>query len=498
MKKYLLGIDNGGSVIKAALFSADGQLIASSGRSVPIRTSSVGYVERDPAEIWKSNCIVIRETIEKSGIDPSAIFGIGVTGYGNGILLADDRGDPVGPAIVSTDSRAQSMVNELRKNGIEEQVFALNHQGLWSAQTSVLLSWLKHHSPELDRQARWFLGIKDYIRLRLTGEFTSEITEASSAGLMNLHTLAYDRELFRLLDIGDCFDMAPPCLSCTDACGTVTEAAALETGLKPGTPVTGSMFDVDAGLLASGILDGKTACMIAGTWSINEYLDTQLRYGYGESTNSVSCAFLPGHYLVEESTPTSASNLDWYLRELSKLDSSGKEVYSSCNRIVDSVSPDESDVVFVPYLFSSATHPDAKACFLNVSAYSTQQHMLRAVYEGVVFSSVFHVRRLMEGGNTFSKARLSGGLIRSEVWSQMMADAVGIPMEIPEGDELSALGAAMAAGVGCGLFSDYQAAVNAMTRIRRVYEPDPEAVPVYRRKFRLYEKALKALDVFHS
>ena len=501
MSQYLLGVDNGGTMTKSSIFDSQGAEIATVGKRLVTLAPAPGYTERNLDEVWEANCQVIREVIEKSGIDPRDIRGIGLTGYGNGLCLVDEAGNPVCNGIVSSDNRGQELVNEARRTNLEEKIFSLNHQGLWSAQTSTLLAWVHRNDKETLDKARWFLSINDFIRMKLTGEAYSDITEASSAGLLNIHTLEYDRELFALLGLENYFHLAPPCLGCCDKGGEVTAVAAALTGLAQGTPVTGSMFDVNAGMLASGILDSSTLCLIAGTWSINEYLVDGLYYGYNESTNAVSKAFLPGYYLVEESTPTSASNFEWFLEQFLEPDRPelGKgPLYDECNRLVDSISPEESDIVFVPYLFSSATHPDAKACFFNLTSYSTRAHVIRAIYEGVVFSSMFHVKRLMTDGRTFERARLSGGLTNSPVWTQMMADVLQMPIDVLQASELSAQGVCIAAGIGCGLFTDYASATEGMVKVKKTYYPNPERREIYRKKFAAYEKAQAALDFFHS
>lgn len=501
MGRYLLGIDNGGTVTKACIFDSRGRQLSAASRRLEMDTPAPGFTERDMELVWQASCAVIREAVQQSGVDARDICGIGVTGYGNGICFVDGAGTPVGPGVVSTDDRGQAIVQAARSSGLEREIFQRTSQGLWSAQTGTLLAWFKQNRREIPDRARWFLGVKDYIRMRLTGDAYSEITEASSTGLMNLHTMEWDRELFRLLDVEEYFRLAPPCLDCCESGGRVTAQAAALTGLVQGTPVTGAMFDVDCGMLASGILDSETLCLIAGTWSINEYLADRLFYGYQESTNSLSRAFLPGCYLVEESTPTSASNLEWFLAQLVKPDRpdlSDEELYAQCNAAVAGIGPEDCDEVFVPYLFASATHPDAKACFLNLSSLSTRDRMLRAVYEGVAFSSRFHVKRLMAGGRTFRRARLSGGLTRSAVWTQMMADVLQLPIDVPESPELSAQGVCIAAAIGCGLFRDYASAVAEMVEVRQTYLPDPRRAAVYDRKFAAYERAQAALDLFHS
>ncbi len=500
-KQYLIGLDNGGSIIKCVVFDLSGRSLGSAGVTVPLVSPAPGMTERDMDAVWDGNVAAMRQAIAASGIDPADIAAIGLTGYGNGICFVDAAGTPTFNAVVSTDNRGQPFVNECRRNGVEEKIYALTKQGLWSAQFAPLLNWFVRNRPEVTARSDCFMGIKDFVRLRLTGERCMEVTEASSSGLMNIDTLDWDDRLFDLIGAGDCRRLAPRCIGVADTGGRVTREGELATGIPAGTPVSGSCFDVDAGMLASGILDCDTLCMIAGTWSINEHLADTWNYGYGETPNSISMSFLPGRYLVEESTPTSAGNLDWFLEKLIRPDRPDvprDQLYGECDAAVAAVYPAECDVVFVPYLFASASHPDAKGAFFNLTNFHDRRHMIRAVYEGVVFSSVWHVRRLMTNGRHFTRARISGGLTNSPLWTQMMADALQIPLEVVASTELSAMGAAMCAGIGCGLFADFADAVENMVRIDRTYSPDPALASVYAEKYARYENALAALDTFHT
>ena len=499
--QYILGIDNGGSKTKCALFDLQGNEVAVSSRQAPLIIPQPGMTERDPELVWQTNVELIREVLQISGANPRDIIGIGLTGYGNGMCLVDADGKATWNCIVSTDTRGAVYAEQFASEGIEREVFRFSHQGFWAAQPAVLLPWFKEHAPEVLERSAWVLGIKDFVRLRLTGSVACEFTEASSWGLMNIHTLAFDPRLFELLGLEDCFRLMPPCLSPVAISGCVSAQAAALTGLAEGTPVAGGCFDVDAGAIASGVLDGETLCLIAGTWSINEYLAPELRRGYKETTNSVSQSFLPGHFLVEESTPTSASNFEWFLENFLASENSNKtrqQLYEECDRCVENLPPEESSAVFVPYLFDSATVSGGKGAFFNLSSFDKREHVIRAVYEGVVFSTVFHVRRLVKDGHAFSKARLSGGVSNSRVWAQMMCDALGLPVEIPQGSELGAKGAAICAGIACGAFADYNDAAARMVTIREYLKPRSEQADIYGKKFRVYEKALAALECFHG
>lgn len=497
MGQYVMGIDNGGTNTKCVIFNLQGKELASAGERVPVSEPHRGWVERDLHTIWECNARLIRKTIEKAGVSGEDIIGIGLTGYGNGICLVDENGEPVYPAIVSSDSRAGELCRRLREEGVEEQIYQLTYQEFWEAQTAVLLVWMKENKPDVLKQAASVLSIKDYIRMKLTGKRCYELTETTCNGLMNIHDNTYDDRIFQALGLEAYKALMPEYTDVFGISGKVTKAAAEETGLAEGTPVAGSCYDVNACALGSGILDDDTLCMVAGTWSINEVLTRELI----EGANSIARSFHPDYFIMEESSPTSASNFEWFVENFLEIDRPGVDksvLYEECSRAVDSIAPEDSDVIFIPYLYASSTNPDAEAAFFNLKSGNKRGHMLRAIYEGVLFSALLHVKRLKEYGRTFSKIKLSGGIARSEVWSQMAADMLQIPVEVSAVSEPGALGAAMCAAIAAGKYSGIEEAVKAMVCIKKAYQPDESKKEIYRKKYENFERALKALDFFYG
>lgn len=497
MLYYIMGIDLGGTVIKSAIYDIEGKEVEVSSLEVPLIEPHIGWEERDMNVIWQAVIDVIKDVLKKSGVKASEIAGIGLTGYGNGVCLVDAKGEAVYHAIVSSDNRCARLCEQLVEQGIQDQIYPLTYQEFWPAQTAVLLVWLKVNMPEVLEKTAYVLSIKDYIRFKLTGEPCYEITEATCNGLMNIHTMKFDPIIFKTLDISECFDKMPHYTGITDISGFVTEEAGLVTGLNSGTLVAGSCYDVNAGALANGIMDDSTLCMIAGTWSINEYLTKNLV----EGANSIARSYLPEYYIMEESSPTSASNFKWFLDnvlEINKTALSKKEIYKQCNQLVESIQPQESDVIFIPYLFASATHPEAKAAFFQLTSYHKRAHMIRAIYEGVVFSSMVHVKRLMDSGCRFKEARLAGGISNSPVWSQMVCDVLQKPLIVSEASEPGALGAAICAAIAASIYPDYETAISHMVHRKKEYLPNPDLAGIYAEKLAAYEKALDMLDIYYN
>ena len=496
MSKYVLGIDNGGTVIKAALYDLSGREIAVASSKIEMSIPKPGYTERDANTLWEANAQAIASSIEQSEIDAQDIAAVSTTGHGNGLYLVDEEGIPVYAGIYSTDARGQAYVDGWYADGTFDRVLPKTMQSIWSGQPVALLAWFRDNNPEVLEKARWIFMCKDYIRYRLTGEAYAEITDISGSNLMNVRDVSYDRELLTEFGLEAYFDMLPPLKYSAEVCGTVTKEAAEKTGLKQGTPVAGGLFDIDACAIATGITNDEKLCIIAGTWSINEYISKQPVVSKSLFMTTLYC--MPGYWLTTEASPTSASNLEWFVTEFleggdPQAIEAGKSVYELCNDWVESISPDETQILFLPFLYGSNAEADAKACFIGLKGWHHKAHILRALYEGVVFSHKMHIEKLLLFREMPKIARITGGAAHSDVWCQIFADVLQIPIEITSGTELGTLGAAMCAGVATGHFVSLESASDSMVQVVRTILPNPENKTIYEQKYANYKKTLEAL-----
>ncbi len=501
--KCFLGLDNGGTTTKAALFSTDGTELGSASVDTRMLTPRPGFCERDMDEMWAANCTVIRSVLQKTGVDPADVAGVAVCGHGKGLYLWGKDNRPLRHGIISTDNRAWEYPLHWHADGTAAKVFAISNQSILACQPVALLAWLRDHEPGVLDQVQWIFAAKDYVRFRLTGEARAELTDYSGANLVNLQTRQYDDRLL------DCFGLTPlrtalpPLCRASDLCGTVTAEAAARTGLLAGTPVAGGMFDIDACALALDVVDERHVCMIAGTWSINEYVRRTPVLDGSVLMNSLFC--LPEYYLVEECSPTSAGNNEWFIRtllpELAEHEkTAGGSVYDVMNAWVDGLPADEPCPVFLPFLMASNVHPNARASFVGLSSYHTRAHLVRSVYEGIVFSHRQHLDRLLasrrdlpDGGRPAS-IRLAGGVTHSPVWIQMFADVLQLPVETVAVHESGALGCAIAAAVAVGEYASLAEAAGRMCTVARPVLPDPAKAAVYDRKYALYRRVIDGLD----
>ena len=489
---YYLGLDNGGTTTKASIFSAAGEEIATVSVDTKMITPFPGFTERDMDEMWDANCACIRGVIEKSGIDAADIACVAVCGHGKGLYLWGKDNRPVRYGIISTDNRAWEYPKKWQQDGTEERVFAISCQHIMACQPVSLLAWLRDHEPECIDKTQWIFECKDYVRFRLTGCANGEISDYSGANFVDLHTGNYSAELLECFGLLGCMDKLPPLVQATDLCGTITEEAAKATGLKVGTPVAGGAFDIDACAVAVNVVDEEHICMIAGTWSINEYISKAPVTDGSVLMNSYFC--IKPYYLVEECSPTSAGNNAWFINNLLP-DLKGKELYNQLNRWVEEIPAEEFCPVFLPYLLASNVHPNAKGSFVGLNNYHTRAHMARSVYEGITFSHRYHLDKLLKNKVTPTQSiRLAGGMARSAVWVQMLADTTGLPVEVVEVNETGNLGCAVLGAVATGAFETIQDAAAHMCRIAPAVLPNPEKKAIYDRKYQMFLQVIQALD----
>jgi len=496
--KYFLGLDNGGTTTKAALYDVRGREVGVASRDTRMLTPRPGFIERDMEEMWQANCGVIRDVLEKTGIDPADVAGVAVCGHGKGLYLWGKDGKPARNGIISTDNRAYAYPLKWRADGTEARAFALSCQHVMACQPVALLAWLRDNEPGVMDNIQWVFECKDYVRFRLTGEARAELTDYSGANLVNLRTRQYDDALLDCFGLGFIRPALPPLCDSLDIAGHVTDEAAARCGLAPGTRVAAGMFDIDACAIAVNVVDERSLCVIAGTWSINEYLRREPVVDGRVRMNSLFA--LPGYYLIEESSPTSAGNNEWFVRTLlpevrAEAKKHGRSAYDEMNAWVASLPPEEFVPLFHPFLMASNVHPNAMGSFVGLGVGMGRAHLARSVYEGIVFCHRHHVERLLATRQAPPDCvRLAGGAARSKVWTQMFADVLGLPVETVPVNETGALGCAIAAAAATGTYASLAQACEAMCPWGERVLPDMAAHAAYDRRYRLYRRVNECLD----
>jgi L-xylulokinase len=473
MDKYLLGIDYGGTVTKAAVFGSDGRQVSVYSEKTDVAFSADGRCEIDPVRLKKTVMSVIRGAVAESGIAPSDVACVGISGHGKRLYVTDKSGEPVFCGILSSDRRGGEISERWKRDGTSDRAKKLTLQDADAPLPPVLLRWLKENEPDAYKRIGRVFEAKDYIRFLLTGEAYAEVTDYSGAGLMDLVNQRFDPKITDIFGISEIYGAIPPAVHSADLCGFITAEAAQLCGLEKGTPVSGGMFDIDACAVALSAAVPGDICVITGTWSINEYISASPVIADDGTRNSLFA--LPGRYLIEQSSPTSAGNLDFFIGTVF-----GGMPYEEADMLVKECP--YNGVIFTPYLYG--TNSKAKTAALSgLTRAHTRADILRAVFEGVAFSHKLHFDALCAHRDAPETVLMGGGVCSSAVWTQMFADVLGVRLRTSSAKELGALGAAVCAAVCAGIYPDLQTAEKSMTGDGAVYEPDPAANAVYREKY---------------
>lgn len=490
MGEYLLGLDAGNTVIKAVIFDRQGNEIATASAEGHSVMPCSGHVERGLDELWDNARQVIRACIEQAGIRPGEIAAIGCAGHGNGLYALDHDGQPL-LGIQSLDTRAAGLVEEWKAEGVGDRTYPIGQQRPWPSQTPTLLAWLKRHRPEIFARIGTVFLCKDFIVNRLTEQRLSEVSDMTGCGLLNIASRRYDGDLMDAYGLGDCLELLPPLIDSAEIAGHVTEAAAARTGLAPGTPVVGGLFDVVASAVGSGVTRTGAASIIAGTWSINQVIIDRPEL---DGPVFMSSTFDRHRYLAIESSATSAANLEWLVRAFfTDIETTGRSPFDVCCDLASAIEPTPDDPLYHPFLYGAQQDGNARAGFYGVAGWHTQGHLVRAVLEGVAFGHRQHVETMRKAGAVFNEAVLSGGGSRSLLWPQIFADVLGVPVSVARSRETGALGAAIAAGTGVGIFCDFAEGAAAMVRTERFYRPNVALEAHYARRYGLYRDIADAM-----
>jgi L-xylulokinase len=491
--KYLLSIDNGLTAIKVVLFDLSGQeLFSGSARTAVITEGNRSEI--DMPELWEMTARLICSVISTSGINPEDILGVGNSGHGAGLYLIDTWHQPVRPAITSMDTRSLPLLAKWQKEGRTGQDFL--HQAFWSGQAIPLLAWLKQHEPENYQATAWILSAKDWIIERLTGKPGIEYSDVSNAGLIGLESRQAEPELLRRFGIADCAVKLPGIRKSTEIAGKVTPVAAAKTGLLEGTPVAGGVFDCAACAIGSGADSRNSYSLIAGTWNINAAIGPQLC----PILQTTKCSLYPDakQYFYVESSATSAVNLDWFIQNLIQglalVDLSENELYEKINASVASISPGESDLIYLPLLYPSGLAEHLRASLIGLRPEHTIKHILRAVYEGITFAHRLHIERLMAAGIERQSAILTGGAANSQVWCQMFADILGLPVTTTRAAQAGALGTALCTAVALGCFASLEDANGQMVHDKAHFQPNADLLKIYESKYQQFQRIIRHCD----
>lgn len=502
--EYLLGLDVGTSGFKALLLCSDGTVAASDTQEYPLQTPRPGWTQQNPEDWWQACIRAIAQVLKKSGADPASIVGIGFSGQMHGMVALDENMQVVRPAILWNDQRTQAQCEEITAlAGGEESLLGYTNNRMLTGYTGGKILWMKEFEPENFARTKLIINPKDYIRLRLTGDAITEVSDASGTGFFNVAQRDWSYEL--LEKVGLSADLFAPCRESHQVVGQVSEEAARITGLTPGCPVTAGGGDAVIQTTGTGLIRPGVLGVVIGTSGVVAMGLDHCAKNNGDL--QLFCGNAPHLWNAVGVTLAAGGSYRWYRDVLcaqQKIEAAEKDmdVYDLLGQEAEAAGPGSQGVLFMPWLSGErCPYPDANArgAFLGLELGHDHGVMTRAVMEGVTFSLKQVADLIAKTGNTkATKVIVSGGGALSPLWRQIMADVFGLPVVTVSGSgEGGAYGAALVAGVGVGVYESIDDALDVLKEETQTL-PLPENQAVYQKMYGIYQDVYQALLPIHN
>lgn len=488
--KHLLGIDIGTSGLKCILIDQSGRALGYASREYAPTTPRAGWAEQDPETWLQASVESVRELVDHCGVERGSIVGIGFSGQMHSAVFLDRSGCSLRPAILWLDERSAPQVAELRERvGLAQLTGWIGNPIMPGFMLSSLL-WLKENEPALWEQLDRVCLAKDYVRYRLTGELGTDYSDASSTALLDVQHRNWCQPLLNATGIPA--EILPPLYESSAVVGRLKPQMAEQMNLTAGTPIVCGAGDQEAQAIGNGLIrPGLVSCTI-GTGGqlfspIDRYqTDPQLRL-------HTFCHSVPHQWHWEAATLAAGLSLRWLRDNVLE----GRYTYQEMADAATTIEPGAEGLLYLPYLAGERTphmDPSAKGVFFGLTLRHNWKHMTRAVMEGVVFSLRDGLELMLSMGLTVERVVASGGGGRHPLWLQLQADILGVEVIKSETDEAAALGAALLAGIGTGLYASFDEACQAAVRYSdQVWQPDAALHERYKIQAEKYQKLYPCL-----
>ena len=496
--RYVIGIDLGTSGTKTVLFDETGQVIASHTIEYPLYQPQNGYAEQEPADWREAACDTGRAVMDKSAIAPEDVKAIGLSGQMHGLVMLDAENRVLRRSIIWCDQRTAAECTEITEKVGADRLMAITANPALTGFTASKILWVRNHEPDIYAKCRHILLPKDYVRFCLTGEYATEVSDASGMQLLDIPGRCWSDEVLGKLGIDKA--MLAKVYESPEITGELTREAAERCGLVPGIPVVGGAGDNAAAAVGTGVVrDGKAFTTI-GTSGVVFAHTSDITIDPKGRVHTFCCA-VPGAWHIMGVTQGAGLSLKWFrdnfcVSEKETAALMGVDPYYLIDKAVQESPIGANRLLYLPYLMGERTphlDPDARGVFFGLSAMHTKREMLRSVMEGVTYSLRDCVEVCREMGVNVSDMMACGGGGTSPVWRQMLADLYGIPVGTVASKEGPALGVAILAMVGAGIYPSVPEACDAVIRQGTVQEPIAETIPVYETYYRLYTKLYPAM-----
>ncbi|MBC7249789.1 MAG: xylulokinase [Anaerolineae bacterium] len=483
-----VGIDASTTATKALLMSADGEVLGVASSEYSYETPRPMWTEQHPDLWWQATVESIRRVLAESGVSPSEVKGVGLTGQMHGLVLLDDDGQVLRPAILWNDQRTGAECDEIRQRLGKERLIQITGNDALTGFTAPKILWVKNNEPQIFERVRHILLPKDYVRYKLTGEYATDKAGGAGTLLFDLEKRDWSKAVLEALEIDPAW--LPPTFEGTAVTGYISPQAAEATGLVAGTPVVGGGGDQSAQAVGVGAVEPGIVALTLGTSGV-VFASTNEPFIEPEGRLHAFCHAVPGRWHLMGVMLSAGGSLRWYRDTLAP----GVD-FDTLLAPVAEVPPGSEGLLYLPYLTGERTpYPDplARGAFVGLTVRHTRAHLTRAVLEGVAFGLRDSFELMKEVGLAdITQVRVSGGGARSPLWRQIMADVLGVELVTVNTTEGAAYGAAVLAATGVGAFSDVDSACAAIIRLTGRTAPGP-ARAAYQQLYPLYRDLYPAL-----
>lgn len=483
-----LGIDVSTTSAKALLIDEQGQVVSSASTPLSLSTPHPLWSEQDPVEWWVGAVASIRKALAVKGLDGKAVAAVGLTGQMHGLVLLDEKGEVLRPAILWNDQRTGEQCDEIHRRLGKERLIQITGNVALTGFTAPKILWVSQNEPQVYRRARHILLPKDYARFRLTGDYAMDKADGSGTILFDVRKRDWSPEVLEALEIPASW--LPPTFEGPEITSRVSAAAAAETGLLAGTPVMAGGGDQAAGAVGVGVVEPGLISLVIGTSGV-VFASTDRPLIEPQGRLHAFCHAAPGYWHLMGVMLSAAGSLQWYHDAMAPQTGFDDLVAEAAQ-----VPAGSEGLIFLPYLTGERTpYPDplARGAWVGLTVRHQRAHLTRAVLEGVAYGLKDSFTLIQQAGlGELKQVRLSGGGVKSPLWRQILASVLGVELMTVNTTEGAAYGAALCAGVGAGAWSSVPAACAATVHITGSTAPDENA-QIYRKLYPEYRALYPAL-----
>ena len=494
-----LGIDIGTSGTKTLAMREDGHILASATEEYPLSSPKPGWSEQDPADWWKASVKSVQRVMKAAKLKAADVAGIGLSGQMHGSVFLDKSGDVIRPALLWNDQRTAAECLEIESlAGGRSKLIQMVANPALTGFTAPKILWLRNKEKKNFQKTRQILLPKDYVRYRLTGEFATEVSDASGTLLLDVVKRDWSTALLGRLQLDA--SLLPKVYESEDVSGKLSELVAKEMGLLPGTPVVGGGGDQAASAIGNGIVRKGVVSATMGTSGVVFAHSDEVQVDPAGRLHTF-CHAVRGKWHVMGCVLSAGGSLQWFRNQLcqSEIAAARKQKVDPYELITQDAAnaPTGSEgLFFLPYLTGERTphaDPHARACWIGLSLRHGKGHMARAVMEGATYAMRDSLEIIKSMQIPVSEIRLSGGGARSQFWRQMQADIYGQPVCTINAEEGPAYGVALLAAAGTGAYKDVVEACKATISVVSKTSQKAAAVKTYNAGYPVYQKLYQSL-----